>query len=64
MNIELKRIILFRCQRCCVMLAITNPDDAYGAIRQLDAVEANTCPACGKGAVEVIGKFLLEVDRR
>jgi hypothetical protein len=63
MQIELKRVILLRCQRCSAVYLVTAIDEKYGSTDKLGLLEANPCGACGKGAVEVVGKFLLEVDK-
>lgn len=63
MKQEFKRVILFRCQRCSAVYLITAVDEKYGPANKIDLLEANPCEACGTGAVEVVGKFLLEVDK-
>jgi hypothetical protein len=61
-NHKFKRVILFRCQRCSAVFAITEIDEKYGPTQKIDLLENNPCEACGKGSIEVLGKFLLEVD--
>lgn len=57
-----KRVILFRCQRCAAVFAVADLALRERALREVERLEVNSCEACGKGSVDVLGRFLLEAD--
>ena len=62
MVIEFLRLYLFRCDRCMVLHAALDEAETRGGHSVVRLLESNPCAACGKGQVEVLGKFKLERD--
>lgn len=54
-------VALYRCERCFALFCVVDQNAKYGAVREVDLVEANPCSACGKGSVEWIGDMHLGV---
>lgn len=49
-------LFVFRCIRCNAMFCLRWRDEKYGEQKRFDALEVNTCSACGKGSVEYVGQ--------
>ena len=62
----MKQLFIYRCTRCCATFSVESLDEKYGPQKQSEALEANGCKVCGKGALELVGPiavFDLEVTR-
>lgn len=55
-------LFVFRCIRCNAMFCLRWRDEKYGESKRFEALEVNTCSACGKGSVEYVGYVMYAPD--
>lgn len=53
-------LYIYRCERCCALFCLKDPEETRGGHNRQALLEANDCPACDKGVLQYLGTVQLK----